>query len=311
MNARPIARPRPRGVQPARPRPLTTVALVVIRARGQFYYHGVDGTRSWSGRLDAPNYDTAVLDTVTRLLAESAQLGRTRIVVKMIPTSELRRRAAELAVLLPGVSIEVPKDSDRSLMRAAGAGLAADLRPVPPADLSPIVVATDGSVRGKVTGYGWLASSGDFGLLGFRHSTKQVGTSVVLIAELRAINDAVRRLPYRQLTMLTDSRSALQMVRRWTVGDDVLPTGYTTERRTGVAGLIEAQRRMRLHQNRIDVQWVPGHRGDLLNEGADALARLASRYAKRDSELTAAEYRQRAAGIAETFSREFRRQQDA
>ena len=172
-------------------------------------------------------------------------------------------------------------------------------------------MATDGSVRGKVTGYGWLASSGDFGLLGFRHSTKQVGASVVLIAELRAVNDAVRRLPYRHLTVLTDSRSAMNILQRWTVGDDVLPAGYTTERRKGSAGLLEAQRRMRVHQNRIDVQWVPGHQGNLLNEGADALARLASRFARRDSELTGAQYRERAVGIAESFSSEFRRQHGA
>lgn len=272
MKVRPQPRPRPHDVVAARPRPLSTVGLTVVRARGQFYFHAVDGTRSWSGRTDSPNRDTAVLDAVTQILAESPTLGRVRIVVKLDPTSELRRHATELAVLLPGVSLEVPTDADQPLMKAAADGVAADLAPSPSTDLSPVVVATDGSVRGKVTGYGWLASSGDFGLLGFRHSTKQVGPSVVLIAELRAINDAVRRLPYRQLTVLTDSRLALQMLQRWTVGDDVLPDGYTTERRKGTAGLVEAQRRMRLHQNRIDVQWVRAHQGDLLNEGADALA---------------------------------------
>lgn len=306
MNARPQARPRPDTITPAHPRPLRTVALTVVRARGQFYFHALDGSLSWSGRIDAPNQDTAVLDAVKQILAQSPTLGRVRVLVKTPPTSLVRRHAAEVAVLLPGVSIEVPTDADRPLMKAAAAGLAGDLMPTPPADLSPIVVATDGSVRGKVTGYGWLASSGDFGLLGFRHSTKQVGTSVVLIAELRAINDAVRRLPWRHLTVQTDSRSAIDMLRRWTVGDDVLPAGYTTERRKGSAGLVEAQRRIRAHQNRLDVQWVAGHRGNLLNEGADALARLASRFACRDSGLTASQYRQRATGIADAFSSAYR-----
>lgn len=128
----------------------------------------------------------------------------------------------------------------------------------------------------------------------------------MLIAKLRAINDAVRRLTYRHLTLLTDSRAAITMLRRWTAGDDVLPDGYTTERRKGSAGLVEAQRRIRLQQNRIDVRWVPGHRGNLLNEGVDALARLASRFARRDGGLTGAQYRERAAGIADAFSTAFR-----
>jgi ribonuclease HI len=134
---------------------------------------------------------------------------------------------------------------------------------------------------------------------------------VVLIAELRAINDAVRVLPYRRLTVLTDSRAAQDMVRRWIVGDDVLPTGYNTERCPGLEDLVQAQRRIRIHQNRIDVQWVPGHHGEPLNEGADALARLASRFARRDSGLTAEEYRHRTEGIAEAFSSEFRRRHTA
>lgn len=138
-----------------------------------------------------------------------------------------------------------------------------------------------------------------------------MGRSVRLIAELRAINDAVRTLPYRRLTVLTDSRSAQDMVRRWIVGDAVLPTGYTAERCAEPEDLVQAQRRMRIHQNRIDVQWVPGHQGGLLNEGADALALLASRFASQDSGLTAEEYRQRAVGIAEAFSSEFRRRHTA
>ena len=309
MHARPQARPQPANVAAAGPRPLTTVALTVIWARGRFWFHSVDGARSWSGCTDSPNRDTAILDAVTQILAESPELGRVQILVKLAPTSALRRHAEEIAVLLPGVSLRVPTDADQPLMKAAAAGLAADLLPKPPADMSPVVVATDGSVRGKVTGYGWLASSGDFGLLGFRHSTRQVGTSVVLIAELRAINDAVRRLPYRHLTVLTDSRPAITMLQRWTAGDDVLPDGYTTERRKGSAGLVEAQRRVRLHQHRIDVQWVPGHQGNLLNEGADALARLASRYVQGNSGLSGAEYRERAVGVAESFSCAFRREQ--
>lgn len=44
-------------------------------------------------------------------------------------------------------------------------------------------------------------------------------------------------------------------------------------------------------------------------EGADALARLARRNAAGAKDLTATEYRLRAAGLAEAFAKEFRRTQ--
>jgi hypothetical protein len=126
-------------------------------------------------------------------------------------------------------------------------------------------------VRGKVTGYGWLASSGEFGLQGFPHSRKQIGPEVVLVAELRAIGKAVHELRGRDITLLIDSKPAVAMVKRWMAGDDVLP------------------------------------QGEPLNEGADALARLASRYVLGRSGLDADEYRRRAEDLAQAFSAEFNR----
>lgn len=138
-------------------------------------------------------------------------------------------------------------------------------------------MATDGSVRESITGYEWLASTGQYGLLGFPHRRRQIGTDPVLVAELRAIDAAVRSIRYAPLTILSDSRSAVRMVRRWMAGDCVLPDGYTTDLRSGQAGLIQAHNRIHAHPDRIDIQWRHGHQGDPLNEGADALARLASR----------------------------------
>lgn len=48
-----------------------------------------------------------------------------------------------------------------------------------------------------------------------------------------------------------------------------------------------------------------------MNEGADALARLASRYALGDNALDGAEYHRRAEDLAATFSREFNRARTA
>lgn len=308
MRARPQARPPRTDLVAARPRPVHTIALQVAPLRGKFWFHAVDGNTSWSGRAEAPNRETAILDAITQIRAENSGLDRVRVLVHLGVLSPLWAHIPELAALLPGVSIEAPGCADQPLMKSADHGLAGDLLPEPGADGPPLVVATDGSVRGKFTGYGWLASTGEFGLLGFPHATWQVGTSAVLISELRAINAALRELPRRHLTVLTDSRQAITMLQKWMLGDNVLPTGYTTERRNGTAGLVEARQRIELHQKRIDVRWVPGHQGNVLNEGADALARLASRYAQRDSGLSAAEYRQRAAGIAKSFSAAYREQ---
>jgi ribonuclease HI len=64
---------------------------------------------------------------------------------------------------------------------------------------------------------------------------------------------------------------------------------------------------MYLNRERLDIRWIRSHQGEPLNEGADALARLASRYVKGDSELSAAAYRERAGGLASAFAAEFRR----
>lgn len=180
-------------------------------------------------------------------------------------------------------------------------------------------VATDGSVQGSYTGWGWLASTGDYGLDGFRHYTGQIGAEVVLISELRAIAAAVRALENRRLTIWVDSKSAVAMVKRWMAGDVVLPKGYTAQRRQGriagrmgkPAGLVLAQEMIRASRSRLTVEWTPGHRGEPLNEGADALARLACRSAAAGTTVAAGDNERRANGLAEAFAEEFRRAQQA
>ena len=125
---------------------------------------------------------------------------------------------------------------------------------------------------------------------------------------MRAIGEAVRKLRGRDITLLSDSKLAVAMVKKWMDGDDVLPRGYTTERGDGrEAGLVTAQRLIHAQRDRLTPVWAKGHRGEPLNEGADALARLASRYATGTSELTNAEYHRRAADLAKAFAAEFNR----
>lgn len=312
---RPHPHPQRTDIAFARPRHVTSVAIAFADARGPvFRYHATSGADSWSGEVDADTAEAAVLNVIGRVLSAEPTMERIRFLVNLPAANPLWQHAPEVGALLPGISIEMPDHSDRVLMNAACTALTADAHPsaIPVTasvtDLAPVWVATDGSVRGRFTGYGWLASTGEYGLCGFRHSTKQIGTQVVLIAELRALGAAVRKLRSRRLTLLCDSTDAIAMARRWMAGHPDLPDGYTTGRADGqLAGLVAAQRLIQAQRSRLTPVWVRGHHGEPLNEGADALARLARRYAASAADLSPAEYQRRAASLAEAFAAEFRR----
>lgn len=304
MAPKPQFMPRPVDVVSAHSRPMMSVALAVAgRGRSVFAYSASSDAQRWSGTVEAECADTATLDAISRI-REASAAERIRFLVQVPARSTLWALRDEVALLMPGVWIERPRLSDEELVRRAWAGLRAVT--------APVCVATDGSVRGKFTGYGWLASSGEYGLQGLQHSTKLIGPQVVLVAELRAIGAAVQKLRGRHITVLSDSKLAVEMVTQWMDGSDVLPDGYATYRESGkTPGLVRAQQMIYEERNRITPVWVKGHQGEPLNEGADGLARLASRYALGDSMLDGAEYHRRADELAATFSREFNRQRIA
>ncbi|MGE2718423.1 RNase H family protein [Mycolicibacterium celeriflavum] len=303
---KPVARPPRVDVVAARPRPITSVAVALTRPQGPVVrYSACSEAQRWTGIVRADSVETALLDVV-RLVREESESERLRFLVQVPPRSTLWALRDEIALLIPGVYLERPRLSDEQLVRAAHEGLRVET----PA--GPVWVATDGSVRGKVTGFGWLASSGEYGLMGFRHSRKQIGPKVVLVAELRAIAKAVEKLRGRDITVLSDSKAAVAMVTRWMAGEEVLPEGYTVFRENGkTPGLVKAQRMIHAERDRITPVWVKGHRGEPLNEGADALARLASRHVLGDSGLDGDGYHRRADGLAHAFAAEFNRRRSA
>ncbi|WP_349269881.1 hypothetical protein MPNTM1_00390 [Mycolicibacterium parafortuitum] len=307
MAPKPGASSRPIDIVPVRARPVMSVAVAVGgRGRSVFAYSACAEGHRWSGTVEAESVDTAVLDVIRRI-RDGSDAERIRFVVQVPVRSALWALRDEVALLIPGVWIERPRLSDETLVRRACAGLREVTVPGP-----PVCVATDGSVRGRYTGYGWLADTGEYGLQGFRHSEKLIGPQVVLVAELRAIGVAVQKLRGRDITVLSDSKIAIGMAMRWKAGDFVLPEGYQVYRESGkTPGLVRAQQMIFEERDRITLGWVPGHRGEPLNEGADALARLASRYAVGDNALDGAEYHRRAEDLAATFSREFNRARTA
>lgn len=319
---KPVRRERRIDLGYARQRTVTTVAIALAEASDVVrHYLATSGQRTWFGTVAAATTEAAIIEVILDVRAQSPDLGHVRFVPPLPTHSQIWRHCEEISGLFPDATVERSTIDDQDLMQTARAALDVVVPPVPEATTlgpettqappggAPIWVATDGSVRGKITGCGWLASSGDYAKWGFHHSTKQIGTSVVLISELRAIGDALKRLHHhRHITLLCDSRPALHMVTQWLAGHLDLPRGYTVDRPGGKeAGLVAVQRLVLECRDRLTATWTPGHRGEPLNEGADALARLASRYAAGRSGLTPAEYADRAAGLAEAFAAEFNR----
>jgi ribonuclease HI len=72
-----------------------------------------------------------------------------------------------------------------------------------------------------------------------------------------------------------------------------------------------AQQLLYAERDSVTAVWVKGHQGEPLNEGADALARLASRFAVGNSGLDDGEYRRRAEDLAQTFAAQYHRLQSA
>jgi len=268
----------------------------------------VEEERTWSDLVQAATVDAALLEVFCRLRAEIDLDRRIRFVVDLPRGYTLWRYADELSASLPRCSAKRPGVDDVELISLARKGLPAEFEWGPP-PLDPLIAATDGSARRGTVGYGWLAEDGQFGLDGAPYAKHWLGPERALIAELLAIDDAVRVLTNRQLTLLCDSSSAIRMIRGWMKGEETLPVGYfkAADRPFGpLGGLVEARERLHVNRDRVMLRRVIGHRHEPLNEGADALARLASRYAIGNSGLSPDEYRDRASGIAAGCAAAFR-----
>lgn len=303
MSPVPRARPKPVDLAYARVRTAESVAIDVTRCGLGYRCVAVSETWSWSAVLAAPNPEVAVLDTIAEIIGSELAGRRIRLVLNLSGANPLWRYGGQINRGAGEWWIERPDRRDRSLIAAA-----VELREqsAPSGYLEPAVVAADGSVRGKHAGFGWLAATGDYGLAGYRSSSRTVGTEPVLVAELCAIGDAAAQLPGRHLTVLSDCQTAVAMAQRWMRGDLLMPAGYPDVGPEELA-LHVFQRRLADEIARLDIRWVRGHHGHPLNEGADALARLASRHRRGDEDVQGDEYARRAAGIAEAFAAEYRR----
>ncbi len=179
-----------------------------------------------------------------------------------------------------------------------------------PIPAGPVIFGTDGSVDhnhhfghgvGWVTGWGFLATDGRYGCGKIPQFTPKAGPDMAQIAELRAVWHAIGSevLAGGPVIVLTDSENAVATLTAWQAGSTKMPAGYTGSTGKRVPTLERLRRAVAKHPDHLTVQHVHGHRGDLLNEAADALARLATRWARED--LLRDQVAQRAANIAEGF----------
>ncbi|GAB3210106.1 hypothetical protein GCM10027294_27080 [Marinactinospora endophytica] len=146
---------------------------------------------------------------------------------------------------------------------------------------SPLVAATDASVKDRYAGMGYVTSDGLWGMRAWGGSFHDPsGPSRVLVQELRAVLLLLEAVdPETPFTLLVDSSSARHHLRMWQQGHTRrLPGGYDATRRRsrGRPSLVRLAEEM-ARRPHITVTAVKGHSGDLLNETADSLASMARR----------------------------------
>ena len=252
-----------------------------------------------TGSLGARGIEDAIIAAVGAAYDTLESLAPVQIVVALPSNARFWMLTDEIADAYPGVDV-VPFTEDDAGIRAQAVEAMAVHRAGP---LQPLVVATDGSAHRGFIGWGWLAGDGQHGF--GRHVPNariRDPHSLVVLSELQAIAEAVRALPRRTLTIRSDSRVALAQIQDWLRGETSMPKGYETEHRAELAGLIRMHDDLCRESERLSFEWVRGHVGEALNEGADSLAKLARRFAEGTWGLTADEIPGRAHAIAETFA---------
>lgn len=145
----------------------------------------------------------------------------------------------------------------------------------------PVMVATDASSAETSCALGWIATSGHYGLRAHPYPPYVSGPDRVTIAELRAVDYALQQIRGEfqgPVHLLIDSRAALRFITSWQGGGEEFPRGYSLSRARGKRPtLVRLQARMRRSPT-TTVAHVRAHTGQGLNEAADSLSKLASRY---------------------------------
>jgi ribonuclease HI len=136
--------------------------------------------------------------------------------------------------------------------------------------LTPVIVATDGSVNRSYAGgsWGWVADNGEFG-----YGTLKAASGS-LVCELSGVEGMLGTIKtISPLVVLVDSKIALRLIENPDSMKDSHAVG--TSCRT-IARRIKKKVDSEASRGRpVVFRWVKAHNGNVLNEGADRLARNA------------------------------------
>ncbi|WP_285759100.1 RNase H family protein [Nocardiopsis ansamitocini] len=170
---------------------------------------------------------------------------------------------------------------------------------------TPLVAATDASVKGRHAGMGYVTSDGRWGMRSWGSSAHDPsGPSRVLVQELRAVALLLQVLAAdTPAVLLVDSAVARRYLRLWqSGGTPELPAGYdAAPRRAGrLPSLVRLGQAM-AERPGIQVTAVKGHSGHLLNETADSLAGMARRRLADPGARSTSELIEHADGFVASF----------
>jgi ribonuclease HI len=214
-------------------------------------------------------------------------------------------RAETLAAKHPAIAPPEPKPRiSLSLTEVLAGGLRGQASV--PAGTGMRMVATDGSRNGPYYGWGYIATTGEWGCAAEKYGskTKPDGDLDATLAEFHAVGMACADLPGPAM-ILTDSTGIIPVLIAWKAGfTDRIPSGAALDGEVSRArqkALAAAARAVACHRGRLIFRHVRGHAGHTLNEAADTLARLARQYRSGERRGDLAEVTARATGVAEGF----------
>ncbi len=256
MIPRPDMLPRAAGRPRAAVRARTIDAFVAISSSGGFagWALQLGADDPVSGRLRGGTADAA--EVVLARLAEQAQVDGARIALHCATALVVESAAGIVGVEAYPVGMARLHPARFEVARAASAELDHALASAP-----RLLVAVDGSWGRALGAGGWAFVASD----GTHRSGSDMGVRSSTQAELRAIRLALMTIPTRRsVTIRTDSRVALAWLRD--------PGSTQPALRSEVFAITAL-----LEGRDVVLQWVKGHAGPGLHDGADRLAVAARR----------------------------------